>query len=278
MRQVNIATENGNNIMAQLYEAKQNAVLIIASATGVKQGFYQKFAAFVETNGITVITFDYAGIGLSIQHSVKRTKTSALDWGKNDLDAVLRYAIQHYPNAKINLLGHSIGGQLIGVAKTSTQAHKIILVAAQSGYWKLWKGKHRRNMWLNWHFLFPILIPVFGYMPSKRFSGMEDLPKGMALQWSGWGRKPNYLFDEVAEQDLYYSAITAKTTAISTDDDHYAPEEAVNWLLAKYKNADTKSILLHAKDFPTKSIGHFGIFRETFKNSLWQLLLDEIEK
>ena len=45
-------------ISATLYNAKGNNLLIIASATGVKQTFYRKFAEFISNNGISVITFD----------------------------------------------------------------------------------------------------------------------------------------------------------------------------------------------------------------------------
>ena len=66
MKQIEIKTTSLDHISAQIYEAEKNTVLIISSSTGVKQGFYKKFADFVSANGITVITFDYSGIGLSL--------------------------------------------------------------------------------------------------------------------------------------------------------------------------------------------------------------------
>ncbi len=143
MKKAEIKTASGNNISALIYEAGQNSVLIISSATGVKQGFYKKFADFVSANGITVITFDYSGIGFSLKQPIKQLKSSVSDWGNNDLEAIIRYTKENYQNAKITLLGHSIGGQIIGLAKSSSEVQKIILVAAQSGYWQLWKGFDR---------------------------------------------------------------------------------------------------------------------------------------
>jgi predicted alpha/beta hydrolase len=278
MKQTDITTANGSQITAQIYEAEKNAVLIISSATGVKQGFYKKFAAFVSVNGITVITFDYSGIGLSLNQPIKQIKSSASDWGKNDLEAVIRYTKENYPNAKITILGHSIGGQIIGLAKSSSEIQKLILVAAQSGYWSLWKGFGKIKMWANWHILFPALTNIFGYMPSKRISGMEDLPKNVAKQWSSWGRKPNYLFDEVAEEDRFFKSISVKTTSISLENDFYAPKQAVDFIAAQYSNADIKRLHLLSKDYNTKEIGHFGIFHEKFESNLWKLMFDEIDK
>jgi predicted alpha/beta hydrolase len=278
MKQIEILTTNLNQITAQIYDAEKNTVLIISPATGVKQGFYKKFADFISANGITVITFDYSGIGLSLKKPIKQIKCSASDWGKNDLEAVIKFTKENYPNAKITLLGHSIGGQIIGLAKSSSELQKIILVSAQSGYWKMWKGFDRVKMWANWHILFPILINLFGYMPSKRISGMENLPKNVAKQWSSWGRKPNYLFDEVSEQDLFYKNVSVKAIAISIENDFYAPKDAVDFFTKKYENAEIKKLHLRPTEYNTKAIGHFGVFREKFENTLWKLLMNEIEK
>jgi predicted alpha/beta hydrolase len=53
MKQIEIKTTNLNLITAQIYEAGKNTVLIISSATGVKQGFYKKFADFVSSPEIS---------------------------------------------------------------------------------------------------------------------------------------------------------------------------------------------------------------------------------
>lgn len=51
--------------------AAADKILIIVPATGVLQSFYFKLATFLQQNGITVITFDYAGIGKSLNGSIK---------------------------------------------------------------------------------------------------------------------------------------------------------------------------------------------------------------
>lgn len=280
MKQAIITTTKGTQVVATIYEAEKNKVLIIASATGVKQTFYQKFAEFIAEKGLTVITFDYSGIGRTLQASkktVKATQTDIATWGKNDLEAIIQYVQQHYPSAKITLLGHSIGGQIVGLAKSSLCIQKIILIAAQSGYWKLWKGKDKIKMWLNWHLVFPVLLTLFGYLPSKKIMGMENLPKGVAKQWSGWGRKPNYLFDEIAESELFHHQITTNITSISIEHDFYAPKEAVDELAQKYTNAKVKRMHLTPKAYNVNELGHFGIFRTKFRENVWLLLWNEID-
>lgn len=274
-----IITNDNNQIIINVYNKNpSNKVLIIASATGVKQRYYKKFAEFISSNGITVITFDYSGIGLSLNSTIKNIHNNALDWGKNDLESVIKYANIHFDNSKIILLGHSIGGQLIGLARSSKLAHKIILICAQSGYWKFWIGFEKIKMWANWYILFPALITIFGYMPSKKYSSMENLPKNVAKQWRKWCINQNYLFGQVLEPDLFFKDITTQLTALSVDDDKFAPKKAVDWLTDKYENAIIKKFHLFPKDFLTNKIGHFGIFRENFKDNIWKMILEEIEK
>ncbi|WP_310556681.1 alpha/beta fold hydrolase [Flavobacterium sp.] len=198
-----------------------------------KTKFYSKFAQYMQEHNITVITFDYAGIGGSLKTNIKNIKNSVYDWANNDLDAILEHCKNTYPNQKLTLLGHSIGGQLIGLTEKSLTVNKIILVNAQSGYWGFWTGFQKVKMWLNWNVLFPSLINVFGYMPSKKISGMENLPKNVANQWKNWCNSKNYLFDFLSYDSLYYDKISCDLFSYSVDDDNYAPQKSVDWLTSK---------------------------------------------
>ncbi|MEL6484466.1 MAG: alpha/beta fold hydrolase, partial [Bacteroidota bacterium] len=264
-------------LSATLFESEQKeTILIMASATGVKQGYYQSFAQFVSDRGVSVITFDYNGIGRSLKSPIKDLENNASDWGSIDLESVIQYTTAQYPNAKKIVLGHSIGGQLIGLAPSSKKLDKIILVAAQSGYWKFWKGMGKLKMWLNWHILFPVLLNTFGYLNSKKISGMENLPKNVANQWRNWGKHPDYILSDNSITELYYDKIAMALTAFSIDDDDFAPLQAVQWMTRQYKNATIKSIHLVPQDFQVANIGHFGVFKERFRDTIWPLILNEI--
>lgn len=276
MKAVEIKTGT-QTVAANVYESEGgDKVLVIASATGVKQGYYGKFAAFLASNGISTITFDYLGIGDSLNQPVKQLSNNVEDWARKDLESVIEYAIEQFPNHKLNLLGHSIGGQLIGLAPSAPKAHKIILVAAQSGYWKLWKGFGRARLWFNWHVLIPGLTNLFGYLPSKRITNMENLPKNVAKQWARWGRSREYLLGEIDISETYYRNIEVPITAYSIDDDELGTREAVDWITDQYANAKMKAVHLIPKEYGVEKIGHFGIFKEKFQKSLWLEVVDEI--
>ncbi|ASW73904.1 hypothetical protein IQ37_17970 [Chryseobacterium piperi] len=278
MKTVEIITDKGYPVSANVFESPESkTILIIASATGVKQSYYRKFSEFVCEKGISVITFDYLGIGQSLTQPIQKLNNNASDWGATDLHAVAEYAKKHYPELKITLLGHSIGGQLIGLSSSSVYASKIILVAAQSGYWKFWKGFEGYKLWMYWKVLFPSLINIFNYLPSKKMSGMENLPKNVARQWIKWCLSPDYLFGSISDQYLFYKNITAPLTSISIKNDKFAPRKAVEWITKKYENTASKRIHWSPEDFSTDTIGHFGVFREKFKDDIWPLLLNEIK-
>lgn len=276
MEQIKIKSKDAFVSITEFGCANPKALLIIASATGVKQGYYHKFAQFIASHEIIVITFDYTGIGRSLNGPIKALHNNARDWGQFDLDGVINYAINRYPDLRKSIIGHSIGGQLIGLSKASLQLDKVILVAAQSGYWGFWRGFAKVKMWFNWYLLFPALINLFGFFPGKKLGVMENLPKEVTKQWSKWGRHKDYLLSEIPVEQTVYHKLNSDFTAYSIDDDRFAPKKAVDWMCDVYTNAKFKRIHLDPKDFNTNSIGHFGIFRERFKESLWIFLLDEV--
>lgn len=277
MRETNIESETGV-LSATIFDSTDTkAVLIVASATGVRQTFYKKFAQYISSQNITVITFDYCGIGSSLKTPIKELTTNAADWGTKDLDSVINYSIDHFPDCKKTILGHSIGGQLIGLSKSSTKMDKIVLVAAQSGYWKFWSGMGKVKLWFNWYILFPLLTNLFGYLPSKKINGMENLPKNVANQWSKWGKSSEYILTDPSMGETFYDKYYSEITAFSITDDDFAPKKSVEWMTKRYSNAKTKSVHLLPSDYSMNKIGHFGIFKDKFKDTIWQELMNEIK-
>jgi predicted alpha/beta hydrolase len=55
----------------------------------------------------------------------------------------------------------------------------------------------------------------------------------------------------------------------SISDDAYAPPRSVQAFLALYPNASRKVERVDAASFAGGPIGHFGFFRERFRDSLW---------
>ncbi len=255
-------------------EASQ--IVIIASATGVVKEFYKHFVSFLYDQGISVVTFDYGGIGRSKPISLRKFRTSARRWATNDLETVILHVRETFPEQELVLLGHSIGGQLFGLTATSLLASRIVLVGAQSGYYKFWPVPERWKMLLAWKVLFPLFYSWLGYIPTRRLTPMEDLPGGMAMEWARWCLSPGYLFDHIDKEYLHFDRITVPLISFSTDGDKFATEASTDWLTARFSAAQTERIHLKPADYGVKNIGHFGYFQKRCSRSVWPELLRTI--
>ena len=237
--------------------------MLILPATGVPQGYYAKFAAWLAAQGFRVLTFDYRGIGKSLEGSVRRVQARMRDWALLDAAA----AMAHLGNSQVRVVGHSFGGQALGLLPHGRIAAALV-VGAQSGYWRNWPPLGRAWMWPTVHFALPGLAKLLGYFPGSRLGFGEDLPKGVAIEWASWCRNPTYLVGALRVEDDY-ARFAAPLRAYAFSDDPFAPLHAVHKLLELYPKAPGEVRAMAPQDLGVRRIGHFGFFREQFRDSLW---------
>jgi len=254
--------------------------IVISSATGVLQKYYSKFAQHFATLGYTTYTFDYCGIGLSNSETkqLKHNKVSLSDWGSNDQASVIKFAKDQKPDNLVILITHSIGGQIVSFNSNHHLIDGLITVASQSGYWKHWKGFQRFKMYIFWNVLIPFTTPLFGYFPAKLMGLFENLPKHMAYQWRRWGKQPEYMLSEFKKEDTFFNSFSCPMLALSFPKDEFAPKSSVDWLANQFDHVSLERKHIIPQEYNIPTIGHFGFFRETFKESLWQMAHDWILK
>lgn len=247
--------------------AARGPVVVVAGATGVRKWYYARFAAWLAGEGATVVTFDYRGIGESRPHRLRGFDARLRDWGQLDLEGVLRFARAEWPARPLVVVGHSVGGQLLGLAPAVATLSRAVTVAAQSGYWGHWPPWHRPVMAGLWWGVMPAVTAVMGYLPGRLGVG-EDLPREVALEWARWGRQPRFCLDDGIAADGY-ARLTAPVLSFSFTDDTYAPRPAVDWLHRLFTRARVERRHLSPADAGASRVGHFGFFRDTFRDSLW---------
>ncbi len=277
-KELSIQTASGNPIAVSKFFSKNpiNQVIVISSATGVLQKYYSHFANFYASKGLVVYTFDYGGIGKSISSLVELKKHSGnlTSWGQNDQAAVVAFAREEYRDATLTLITHSVGGQILGFNPNHRLIDKVIMIASQSGYWRDFKGFHGFKMWMFWYVLIPVFTPLFGYFPSKKLGLFENLPKNMVFEWASWGRKKEYLMHFKNNVDYLFEDIKLPILSWSFPKDSFAPKKTVDWLANQYKNADVTRV--HYPQEHTNQPGHFGFFKRSFKEQLWEQNLNWI--
>lgn len=247
-------------------------VVLLAGAIGVQQSFYRDYAAFLAEEGFTVLTFDYRGIGRSLDGPLSKVEADLLDWGEMDIAAAIDWVSHAFPEAKLLYVAHSAGGQLLGLARNNHRVAAMLTLSAPSGYWRLWHGTGRLFIALMWYVLIPVLTPLLGYFPGRRLGLGANLPPGVARNWARWGRNPHYISDGEGQAIReHYRTFRAPIHAISFADDPYAPREAVAELLSYYGSPDKEHEHLRPRDLGVPAIGHLRYFRDPrFRDTLWR--------
>ena len=194
------------------------------------------------------------------------------DWAL--LDAAAAFAF--LGARKVSVVGHSFGGQALGLLDDPERIASAVMVGSQSGYWKNWPLLGRAWMWPATHLALSGVARLHGYFPASRLGFGEDLPAGVALQWASWCRHPRYLVGALGVDEAY-SKMRAPVRAYAITDDAFAPLPAVEALGRLYPNARWETRRVAPRDVGAKALGHFGFFRERFRDSLWREAADWLE-
>lgn len=249
--------------------------LLINSATGIDQRFYQHFAQHAASRGAAVFSYDYRGIAGSRDALWQGAAPRMAQWGSLDMASMIDHMPQDLPLA---MLGHSVGGQLPGLVPNIARVQALLGVAAQWGYWRLWPLRQQLRLALMWYLAAPLAIRVFGKMPGWLMGG-ESLPLEVAREWSRWCRSPAYMSTEQGHPLRPYFAdltVPARFLCIS-DDQGIAPECAVRTLASLYTSAQVEVQPLRPQDWGLRALGHFGFFRRSTPRALWDQELAWVE-
>lgn len=251
-------------------------VVIINAATSVRCRYYARFAAHLFHHGFDVITYDYRGIGESRPPILRGFRASWLDWGRLDFEGILRHAAHSFPDQPIHIVGHSVGGFVLGLAPSNHLIRRIFTVGAQFAYWRDYAPEHKWRMFLAGHVFMPIVTALLGYFPGERLGWFEDTPKGVVRDWWRLGSKT---LSEARRNALMQpcAAVTAPILALSVTDDEYGTVAAIERLLKYFTGSSTMHLRISPEQVGANAIGHFAFFNDRFEQSLWPIAGDWLE-
>jgi predicted alpha/beta hydrolase len=262
---------DGVPIGATLFEPAGPAVgtVIVHGATATPAGYYRRFAEFLAGSGLRVVTYDYRGIGGSRPPTLVGYRATMSDWANQDARAVHRFVRHRFGKDRVAVVGHSFGGQLLGLVDEGRDAAGIVLVGSQLGYYGHWPLPARVRLGIVWYALVPVLTSAFGYLPGKAGLG-EDLPSGVAEEWGRWCRHPDYFVGEHPDAEDRFAQIGSPVLLYSVTDDDMAPEPAVDALMQHLRSANVEHRRVDPQEHGGAPIGHFGFFRPRFRTTLWR--------
>lgn len=269
--ELTINTQNGSPLSLRLFKtSKPKSIVIMAGAMGVAQQCYEKFAKFLMENDHHVITFDYVGTGQSLNGKLKDCETDILDWGTQDCQALISFAKSEYPHLPIQWVGHSVGGQLIGMTPNINQVKQAITVASGSGYWRENSAPTKKVVWLVWYFLAPICVGLMGYFPGKKLNIAGDLPGNVMRQWRSWCLNKEYAVGHEGHAlRKQYDDVSIPMSAVSFEDDEMMSKANIESLNSFFTGTSLNHTRLSKHDTNGQFVGHLGWFREKHKESIW---------
>jgi predicted alpha/beta hydrolase len=252
--------------------------ILLGSATGLRHGFYRPFAEWAASRGFTVLTFDYRGIGesLGVAH-VRQSIARKQDWGERDLPAALDWLLGETGAERAHLIGHSAGGQLMGLMPNHARLRSVAAVASSSGFVGRIRAPTRHAARFMLGAWVPLTCAALGYAPGRRLGWGEDLPRGVATQWARWCLGPGYLENDFGRSIArhFHDDLSTPITALHAADDPIATPENVADLLRLFPTSSRRSQALDPAVFALESIGHIDVFRKRCA-AVWPTILEAL--
>ncbi|HAP94940.1 alpha/beta hydrolase family protein [Epilithonimonas hominis] len=279
MKRIDILTEDHYSLAAHLFEPQisNQKVLLINSATGVKQQIYFSVAQFFADHGFTVITYDYRGIGLSKPDKMRGFEASMRVWGTTDYQALTNYIKSNFEDYKKYCLGHSVGALILGMNPDSEIFEEFIFVGTQNAFVGNLRLKTKIEAYLGFGIVQPLFTLLLGYFPASWFGLGESLPSGSAFDWRILilnKKSTNKLLEKSAD---FSKKLKQKVLVIRAEDDAWLTEKGVKSLLENtYPNLRPTYRAISPSESEKGEIGHINFFR-SYNRKLWKILLERLE-
>lgn len=250
------------------------AGVLIVPAMGVEQRYYAAFAHWLAEQGFFAVTFDYRGMGQSrpsrYRRSLRGFDADVFAWAQRDCSAMVDDVAGRIGSKPLLWVGHSLGGQILGLVPNRERVAAMLTVAAGSGYWRENSPRLRSYVWWLWYVVVPLSLRMFGYFPGRGLKKIGDLPAGVMAQWRRWCLDPDYLVgaegDDVRRR---FAEVKTPILSLSFTDDEYMSLRNTESLHGFYASAPREMRRIDPRAIGEARIGHFGFFRRRSADKLW---------
>lgn len=256
-----LTNKDGSTTVAhQFGEAtKAESVFVVFPAMGVYASYYEPLGQALAEAGHLAITADLRGNGHSSVRPSKKVDFSYTDVLNQEYTSVLNHVSRSYPDKKVFLFGHSLGGQLscLFAARNSHRIDGLILSATCSVYYGGWNGFAAYRILAGTQFA-KVVAQSVGYFPGKKvgFGGTEA--KSLIGDWSRQSRTGKYILkNDSFDYEKGLNDVNMPVLAISYQGDSLSPQGAVEHLLAKLSSAQKEHIHLRKDDPRNDGFNHF---------------------
>ncbi|KAI9140817.1 hypothetical protein BKA69DRAFT_1077865, partial [Paraphysoderma sedebokerense] len=191
---------------------------------------------------------------------------------------MIHYLTSHYPTRELVLIGNSVGGHIPALSPNADKISRMLFVSVNSAYWR--NGQSKSQILFTSYIAYPLLVPFFGYFPSKKMGLFEDIPAGVMKDWMEFSRYPKYILGRYPEFTPNFEKMNCKILGLSFTDDDYVTERGFSSFLELYKNCER--FFVHVKPGEKgrwaekmDRVAHFGFFMENAEKQaeMWSAVL-----
>ena len=234
----------------QTNEVDRNTTLILLNALGVTRNKYQKFIEGLSAKGFTVFSADYPCCGEN-----KPTIKKGIDYDYNHLvtdfiPKLINKAQTEYPDNRIILVGHSLGGH-VATLYSASSGQPFIGIATGNVHYKNWSDRRGQLRVLSAVTAIQILLKIYGYLPGEKIGVGDQEAKTLMQQWCQTALTGTFKF-----MTIPMTSKDSKGLYINIEGDHFAPMTSMQGLANLCAKPKIVSVKLEDNLLATKGNPH----------------------
>ncbi|MGK0544352.1 alpha/beta hydrolase family protein [Halomonas cupida] len=252
--------------------------ILLCPATGIRQQFYRHFCEWLSQQGRDVLVFDHRGIGESRHGSLVDDTSRLQDWGLYDQPAALDHLLTLTGAERAVMIGHSAGGQMMGLWHNHRRLAAVVSISGSTGYLGGMPLKMRALAAFMFYLYLPFSVRLWGEARTRSLGWGENLPRGVARQWSQWCSSPGYVANalgKTTEVD-HHDELTIPITVLHASDDPIATPANVADLLRLFPRASTSADCVTPASLGYTRLGHIDWFRPA-KDRAWPRIVEALK-
>lgn len=226
-------------------------------AMGVPAKHYLPLAEAFAAHGIAVALHEWRGIGSSDRRAGRRCNWGYRELLEADLPAGVEDVRTRWPQAKLWLGGHSLGGQLscLYASLHPELFAGLALIASGSPYWR----QFPRGGWiLGAYALASPLAHLMGHLPGRRIGFGGNEARGVTADWSRSGRTGRYAADGMpVDFTRQLAEVRRPVLALRLSDDWMVSPGSLEWLLGLMPRAPRQIGLVTPEQLAGQRADHF---------------------
>ena len=174
------------------------AVLVVNPATGFPQTFYFRLANYAAGRGYDTLVYDYRGMGASAPAHLANETCRMSDWGLLDMRTALAAVAERAAGLPVATLGHSVGGQFLGLLTNHSLATRARADRDLGGLLAVGAGAVQVPGVVVLARAWSADARDQGLRSHRRWLGGLPLPRGVFEEWRRWCLRPDHFGPDLA--------------------------------------------------------------------------------